>query len=61
MRDAGKAIFYLSYPINSIGSAGRAHNAPPDPLVVWVGRPSPHPSPLAPSGLASWKLPSAPI
>ena len=31
MRDAGKAIFYLSYPINSIGSAGRAHNAPPRP------------------------------
>ena len=25
-----------------------AHDAPPDPLVVWGGRPSPHPSPSAP-------------
>ena len=29
--------------------AGGAHDAPPDPLVVWGGRPSPHPSPSAPS------------
>ena len=39
MRDAGKAIFYLSYLKNSI--------APPDLLVE--GHPSPHPSPSAPS------------
>ena len=29
--------------------AGGAHDAPPDPLIVWGGRPSPHPSPSAPS------------
>ena len=28
---------------------GGAHDAPPNPLVVWGGRPSSHPSPSAPS------------
>ena len=45
MTDAEKAIFYQSYPKNSI-----AHDAPPDPLVVWEERPSPHPSPLSAFG-----------
>jgi len=31
------------------GPARRAHNAPPDSLVDWVGdTPSPHPTPLVP-------------
>ena len=31
------------------GPRGGAHDAPPDPLVVWRGRPSRHPFPSAPS------------
>ena len=55
MRDAGKAISYLSYLKNSIasgacpGPAEGAHDTSPDPFVVWEGRLSPHPTPSVPS------------
>ena len=57
MRDAGKAIFFYHAP----DPAEEAHDTPPDPLVVWVGRPSLHLSPRRLQRLAFWEAPSAPI
>ena len=67
MRDAGKAIFsimpykFISFRGGAPDPAEEAHDTPPDPLVVWVGRPSLHLSPRRLQRLAFWEAPSAPI